>query len=111
MSVADDQARRLDNILPWARLAGDLIVSLRPHEHCLHLRASATGIRVVDLSPERPQLDRGKIASVAGAALCLQQIMASSSGASARRSTPEKALQSWLIAQGVSAPPHDDGSV
>lgn len=94
----EDQAARLDSILPWARLTGELLVSMRPHEQHVHLRPSATGIRLVDLHPSRPQLDRGKIERSEGAAAKLRQLLDAVPGAPPGRPTPEKCLQSWLIA-------------
>lgn len=95
----EERAARIEQILPWARLAGSLTASWRPHEHGLHLRPSGTGIRVIDLSPARPQLDRGKISSRTDAVERFKQIVATSTGATLKRATPEKRLQSWLISE------------
>lgn len=99
MSEMDEPKTNLDRILTWARLAGELSAALRPHEQGLHLRPSSTGIRVIDLNPTRPQLDRGKITSPVAAEQKLRQLMAERRSNVPGRETPEKHLQSWLIAE------------
>lgn len=86
----------LDKVLVWARLAGELRVVVQPG---LHLRPSGSGLRLVDLDPARPQLDRGKIASERDARAQLLKLMAEPRTNEPGRLTPEKSLQSWLIAE------------
>jgi hypothetical protein len=94
----DDQCTRFDEILPFARLAGELLESVRPYDQLVHLRPSAKRIRVVDLDPARPQLALGEITCSSGAEQKLRRLMAARPSSPPQRSTPEKHLHSYLIA-------------
>lgn len=98
MTLYEDQAARIDDILPWARLVGELRDTWRPAEHMVHLRPSGTGVRLVDLDPVRPQLDRGKISRRQDARETLRRLLDQRPQGGPGRPTPEKRLQSWLIA-------------
>jgi len=108
MTLDAEQAARLDAILPWAREVGALRGAWRPAEQLVHLRPSSRGIRVVDLDPERPQLDRGHIGasrSVPGNVYdALQRALDAHPTTVPARPTPEKRLQSWLIAEAYRHP-------
>lgn len=99
MGPEAQQAHRLDRTLPWATLTHQLRDIWRPEAGRIHLRPSAMGITVVDLSPSRPQLWCGDIASHRTARDRLAQILASPPVAGPLRQTGEKELQSWLIAE------------
>jgi hypothetical protein len=103
MTLHGRQAARLEEILPWARLAGALRGIYRPGEQLVHLRPSGRGIRLVDLHPDRPQLDRGLIARHDGAAEKLHELLAVTQVGSPGRATPEKRLQSWLLTEAYRA--------
>lgn len=103
MTLHEQQAARLDEILPWARTVGDLRGVWRPEAQFVHLRPSGRGIRLVDLHPERPQLDRGLISRHEGAADKLRQLLAVAPTTTPGRPTPEKRLQSWLLAEAYRA--------
>ncbi len=99
MTVHEQQAVRLHEILPWAGLVGALRSTYQPEHHQVHLRPSGRGVRLVDLHPDRPQLDRGLISRQEGAADKLRHLLAATPTAKPGRPTPEKRLQAWLLAE------------
>jgi hypothetical protein len=98
MTRPEKQAARIDDILPWARLVGELRGTWRPDEQMVHLRPSGTGIRLVDLRQTRSQLDRGQITCQQDACETLRHLLDQTREVPPGRPTPEKRLQSWLIA-------------
>ena len=96
--MTTQQDTRLAKILPWATLAGELLASERPYEQSVHLRPSATSVRLVDLRPDRPQLDCGEITSFERAREQLHERLSNRPTEIPGRPTPEKKLQSFLIA-------------
>ena len=98
MTLHARQATHLDAILAWARRIDELRDLWHPAEQLVHLRPSSTGIRLVDLRPSRPQLDRGKIDSPASVRERFTRCLAKSYTNAPIRPTPEKRLQSWLLA-------------
>jgi hypothetical protein len=98
MTLHEDQAARLDAITEWATHIGSIGDVWKPAEQLVHLRPSATGIRLVDLHPSRPQLDRGKIDGAWAVKEHFTGLLSVPYAGSPGRDTPEKALQSWLIA-------------
>jgi hypothetical protein len=103
MTLAERQAARLDAILPWAERVGELRDVWCPGTQHVHLRPSGTGIRIIDLHPSRPQLDRGKLACLATAREDFLRLVTQSRRDAPGRSTPEKSLQSWLMREAYAA--------
>lgn len=97
MTVRDHQAERLERIVSWANRVAILKGLWRPAEQQLHLRPSSTGIRLVDLSPDRPQLNRGRVGDPRRLEAQFAQRLADPVKAGPGRTTPEKVLQSWLL--------------
>ena len=100
--VASEQTSRglglyLDAVTSWAHRLAALDGAWQPAAQQLHLRVSSRGIRLVDLHPERPQLDRGKLDSGAGLAAQFEERLNQPLSGGPGRGTPEKSLQSWLI--------------
>jgi hypothetical protein len=99
VTLFDQQVARLDAILPWARIVGELRGAWQPAEQLVHLRPSARGIRLVDLNSTRPQLACGLIERQRSAHAVFGRLIARAPGAEPARATPEKRLQSWLLAE------------
>lgn len=89
--------RHLDAVIAWAGRLGDLQDVWKPAEQRLHLRVSSKGIRLVDVDPLRPQLDRGVVRRPDHVVSDFEQRLGQAYSQAPGRSTPEKAFQSWLI--------------
>lgn len=94
----EEQRKHLDLVISWAERARSLADLWRPTEQHLHLRPSSTGIRLIDLRLDRPQLDRGEIRNANTVRATFSKRLVTAFDDPPGCPTPEAHLQSWLIA-------------
>lgn len=101
MSVRDQQRERLRRTIEWARKIEQSLAEVRATRLGeVHFRPSSTGIAMVGLRPDRPQRGRSGITSVERLAANFErEYEAHCVSCPHKRPTPEKRLQSHLLAQ------------
>ena len=95
--MPNEQEQRLEEVIYWAGQIGNLADLWDPVAQQLHLRPSSRGIRLVDLNPRRPQLDRGWLGDVETLRERFEVLVQDVPEDPPGRPTPEKKLQSALI--------------
>ena len=101
MTLRDEQRDRLRRTIDWARKIEDTLAEVRQrHLGDVHFRPASTGISMVGLRPERPQRGKSGIKGLQRLAdnyetLFKEHCVDCDQG----RPTPEKRLQSHLIAE------------
>lgn len=101
VSVRDQQRERLRRTIEWARKIEQSLAEVRAiRVGEVHFRPSSTGISMIGLRPDRPQRGRSGITNLERlAANFEQEYEVHCVSCQHKRATPEKRLQSHLLAQ------------
>lgn len=100
MNVNERQRERLQSAIEWARKIEVQLAGLRERRLGeVHFRPAANGISMIGLLPSRPQRGRSRIRNLSGLAETFDDdFRAHCAECTHGRPTPEKLLQSFLIA-------------
>ena len=101
MTLHDAQRDRLLRTIEWAREIERHLAAVRArHVGQVHFRPASTGIAMIGLLPDRPQRGKSSITMPARLAANFEaEFRGHCVDCEHRRLTPEKRLQSWLIAE------------
>lgn len=101
MTLHDAQRDRLIRAIEWAREIERHLAAVRArHVGQVHFRPASTGIAMIGLLPDRPQRGKSGITMPARLAANFEaEFRGHCVDCEHRRLTPEKRLQSWLIAE------------
>ncbi|MBK6919373.1 MAG: hypothetical protein IPH07_18400 [Deltaproteobacteria bacterium] len=100
MTTHDRQRERLQRTIEWARRIEAHLADVRDaHLGEVHFRPSSTAISIIGLRPDRPQRGKSTITNIVGLAANFEREYAEHCVACDHtRETPEKRLQSFLLA-------------
>ena len=98
MNIEDKQRKRLKATIQWARrIRSGLQSLLDAHGDRVHFRPSSRGFAMVGLLEKAPQLGKPRLRNINRVVREFETLFDKHCTSPPRRSTPEKALQSFLI--------------